>query len=465
MREDLEKRVEQRAADLSEYNDRLRHAVEEEKKAREAANRSEELLRQVFNSMSSGVLVLGRNREIQVANQPALSFLRVDSSIIGKTLDEVAPDFHISGFARSSHDQTETRVTLRDGTIRLFGFTATRVEADDRTVIVFRDITETVEVRERKRRADELALVGEMVSRLSHEIKNPLASIVVGLKTMQRAVPQSSQHGKILQLISEEVDSLTKTVNQLLEAALPRVPSPRPIYVEPLLERCMDANGLLAMRRGIRLELVRASASSAVVADDRAMLRVLESLIQNAVDACSKGDLIRIGWRELDEPGKVELVPGFTGKVVALFVEDTGPGIPDEVSADQSGVFKAFVSTKASGTGLGLTVAREIVESHGGVVVVDSLSNQGTRVRILLPSPEAIPCWDWRRNKAVDCPSQEDLDCAECDVRSSFTGFCCWTIRGRASHVETGQWSERCLSCGFFRSSSLTPFFRSRLVK
>lgn len=465
LREELEKRVEQRTADLKESNRRLRRAVEEEKRAKEALNQSEELLLQVFNNMSSGVLVLGRNREIQLANRSALSFLRIEAPVIGKTLDEVVPDFDISGFDSNSHDQTETRVTLRDGTNRLFGFTATTVEADGRTVILFRDITEIVEVRERKRRADELALVGEMVSRLSHEIKNPLASIVVGLKTMQRAFPQSSRYGQILQLISEEVDVLTKIVNQLLEAARPRVPSPRPIYVEPLLERCMDANGLLAVRRGVGLELVRASVSSMVVADDQAMLRVMEILIQNALDASSRGGGIRIGWRELDEAGKAELVPGYTGKVVALFVEDTGPGIPDEISADQSRIFKAFVSTKVSGSGLGLTVAREIVESHGGVLVVDSLSNQGTRVRILLPNSETIPCWDWEGNRAVDCPSPQDVDCENCDMRSSYTGVCCWTVKGRSHHAETGQWPKRCRNCGFFRSSSLTPFFRSRLVK
>ncbi len=457
LREELEIRVEQRTADLRESNERLRQAVEEERRSKEALNRSEALLSQVFNNMNSGVLVVGRNGEVQLANRSALSFLRLDATIIGKTLNEALPDFGITGIDRSSHDQTEARVTLRDGASRLFGFTAARVEADDRTVIVFRDITDAVERRERQRRAEELALVGEMISRLSHEIRNPLASIVVGLKTLERGTQLSTDQGNILQLISGEVDCLARTVNQLLEAARPSVPSPKPIYIEPLLERCMDANSLPAVRRGVRLEIVRASASVAVVVDDRAMLRVLGSLIQNALDACSKGDLISIGWRELDKARRAELVPGFSGRVVGIFVDDSGPGIPDELSVDQSRVFKAFVSTKVSGSGLGLTVARDIVESHGGVIMVDSRSNRGTKVEILLPILEAIACWDWHGDRAVDC--------TDCDVKPSGIGYCCWTLKGRAFHAATGQWPERCLNCGYYRSCSLTPFFRSRLVQ
>jgi signal transduction histidine kinase len=456
LREELEILVEQRTADLRESNERLRQAVEEEKQSKEAFNRSEVLLRQVFNTMDSGVLVLGRNGEVQLANRSALSFLRLDDKVTGKTLNEVLPDFGITGIDRSSHDQTETRVTLRDGASRLFGFTATSVEADGRTVVVFRDITDAVERRERQRRAEELALVGEMVSRLSHEIKNPLASILMGVKTLQRDTPQSSQQGQMLQILLEEVNSLMEIVSELLESAHPRKSSPSPVYIDPLLKRCVDAHGFQTVRRGVRLEIVRFPVSTFVLVDERSLLRCLSSLVQNALDACSKGDLIRIGWRELDQAGKDELVPGFSGNVVAIFVEDSGPGIPDELSVDQSQVFKAFVSTKDSGTGLGLTVARDIVEDHGGVIVMSSLYNRGTRVEILLPIPEGIPCWDWNSDQSVDC--------ASCSVRSTGTGYYCWKQKQGTYDADTGKPPEGCLKCEFFRASSLIPFFSSRLV-
>lgn len=464
LRQELEQCVEQRTVELRHNNGRLQLVIDEQERVKETLSRSEKLLQQVFNSMSSSVLVLGGEGEILLANRSARSLLHLEDNIIGQALHDVIPNGGVLMGNTDSRDQAEAVITLKDGTNRLLGYTCNPGGTEGTRIVVFRDITELVEKTERRRRAKELALVGEMISRLSHEIRNPLASIVVGLKTLQRATPQASQHGHILQLISEEVDSLTKTVNQLLEAARPSPSTPRLLYVEPLLERCLDANGLLAVRRGVKLGLVRDSASSAVIVDDRAMLRVLGSLVQNALDACSKGDIIRIGWRELDEAGKDELLPGFSGKVVVMFVEDTGSGIPDEVSLDQSQIFRAFVSTKVSGSGLGLTVARDLVESHGGVIMVDSLVDRGTTVEILLPSPEAIPCWDWNKDRAVDCPATKDVVCENCEVRSSGTGYNCWTVKGRTCHAETGLWHDSCLKCEFFRSSSLTPFFRSQLV-
>ena len=121
----------------------------------------------------------------------------------------------------ASQDRAEAVITLKDGTNRLLGYTSSPGGSKGTHVVVFQDITELVEKTKRSRRAKELALVGEMISRLSHEIKNPLASILVGLKTLHRGTSQSSQHGYIVQLISEEVDSLTRTVNQLLDAARP----------------------------------------------------------------------------------------------------------------------------------------------------------------------------------------------------------------------------------------------------
>jgi len=186
------------------------------------------------------------------------------------------------------------------------------------------------------------------------------------------------------------------------------------------------------------------------------MLTALNSLIQNALDACSAGDLIRVGWQELDEAKKDELVPGFRGNVVSLFVEDNGAGVSDELSSNESLIFKAFVSSKASGSGLGLTVARDIVEEYGGVIAVSSRSDRGTRAEILLPIPEAVPCWEWSHDQSVDCTS--------CHVRSAGTGHFCWKQKHSSCCADTGEWPSRCLECGFFRASSLTPFFRSRLV-
>lgn len=453
---DLANRVDTYNADHRKLFQDYQRLADEHEQEKKALIQRQGLYGQVFNTMSSGVLVFDNKGEIVLVNEAAVSLLHLENDFTKDSLNAVASFLDASRRGPSSRDRSVASVTLCDGTTRLFGFSTSVLKAEGSLVVVFQDITVTVANQERKQRSEELALVGEMVTRLSHEIKNPLASILVGVKTLQRDTPQASHHGHILQLISEEVNSLMKIINELLESARPRTSSPSPVYIEPLLERCVDAQGFQAVRRGVRLEIVRSPVSTVVLVDGQSMLRALGSLIQNALDACSRGDTIRVGWRDLDQTGKDLLVPGFPGKAVSLFVEDNGAGVPDELSANESQIFKAFVSTKVSGSGLGLTVAQDIVGEHGGVILVNSLPNRGTRVEILLPILEGIPCWDWNCDRSVDCTS--------CDVRSSGTGYYCWKQKQCAYQADPGQWPAPCLKCSFFRASSLTPFFRSRLV-
>jgi len=452
---DVKKQMDTSIADLRKSIQDYQLLIEKHERDEKTFTEQLRLHEQVFNTMSSGVIVCSKDGEILLANRSAYSLLCPDTEFTTESLNDVLPYFDVWPSRPDSRDRSMSSVRLRDGTNRLFEFSKTSLN-DGGLVIVFQDITVAVEIQERKQRSEELALVGEMVSRLSHEIKNPLASILLGVKTLQRDAPQLSHHGQILQLISEEVDSLMKIVNQLLESARPRTPCHRPAYVEPLLERCVDAHGFEANQRGVRLEIVPFSVSTPVLVDEQSMLRGLGSLIQNALDACSRGDVIRVGWQELDQARKDELVPGFPGKVVSVYVEDNGRGVPHEISSSESRIFKAFVSTKASGSGLGLTVAQEIVEDHGGVIVVSSRSHPGTIVEILLPIPEGIPCWDWNSGESVDCTS--------CEVKSKGTGYFCWKQKQGASPADAARWPARCLKCDFFRASSLTPFFRSRLV-
>ena len=230
--------------------------------------------RQVFNAMSGGVLVIDKDGKIERANRSARALLKMDYEIIGKSIEELLPNLSQYAGGASLHDLTETRITLDDGTSRLLGFTISPIEDYGGFVILFRDLTVIAEKRKRRRRAEELSLVGDMISRLSHEIKNPLASVIVGLRTLERSVSRSSQHGVILKLIAQEADSLARTVNRLLDAAKPKPLAPKPVDVSVLLGEYMDANKVLATRRGVELELAPDSVSCAVMADSRALLKV-----------------------------------------------------------------------------------------------------------------------------------------------------------------------------------------------
>ena len=188
LREELEKRVEQRTAELKNANERLRQAIEEEKRAQTALNRSEELLRLVFDTMTSGVLLVATTGEILLANRAAQSLLDLGEDIVGQSLKSLLPELDMTEISESSPNHSEHHATLRNSTARLFGFSATTVAADGSTVLVFRGRHRCCGATESKRGVPRSSLWLEGWSPgLSHEIKNPLASIVVGLKTLQRS--------------------------------------------------------------------------------------------------------------------------------------------------------------------------------------------------------------------------------------------------------------------------------------
>jgi signal transduction histidine kinase len=450
---DLEKQLHACDANVRTFHQNSQLLAQENGRVKEAATQAQILYEQVFDTMSSGVLVVDSREEVLFINQPGLTLLGFERDVPRESLRDMLVYFSVGTYRPISEHRSTTRITLGNGTSRLFGFSTSPLGDNCGRVIVFQDITLAIENQERKKRSGELALVGEMVSRLSHEIKNPLASILMGVKTLQRGLPESSQHGHILHLIWEEVSSLMRVISGLLESARPRTFLPGPIHVDSLLEKCADTHGSQAARQGIRLEIIRFPVPTVVLIDEQSTLRVMDSLIQNALDACSKGGVIRIGWREFDRSGQEELVPGFSGRVASIFVEDNGSGIPEELSATDSRIFEAFVSTKVSGSGLGLTVARDIIEEQGGVIVVSSHKSKGTKVEILLPIPENMICWN----------GNECTDCSSCRVKSSGMGYFCWKQTQADYHADTGQWPDRCLNCNYFRTSSLAPFFKSKL--
>jgi signal transduction histidine kinase len=110
-------------------------------------------------------------------------------------------------------------------------------------------------------------------------------------------------------------------------------------------------------------------------ADERQVRRVLRNLVKNACEAQPSGGKVRISTRG-----------GEAGGMVAITVADEGPGIPRDV---QDRMFDTGFTTKTSGSGVGLSVSRRVIEQHGGTIEVDSAPGKGTRITLRLPEGNA----------------------------------------------------------------------------
>jgi signal transduction histidine kinase len=213
---------------------------------------------------------------------------------------------------------------------------------------------------------ERLAALGELSAVVAHEVRNPLGVIFNSLGSLRRLLRPEGDARLLLDIVGEEADRLNRIVGDLLDFAKPMTPVLRP---EPL-EQVVD-QALASTVGDSDVEVVREFDPNLppVALDAHLFHQALVNVAANAVQAMPKGGRIFVRLRR-DAGG------------VLLEVEDTGPGIPEEI---RSRIFEPFFTTKATGTGLGLAVVKRIVQGHGGDISVGSLTGCGARVQIRLP--------------------------------------------------------------------------------
>src|SRR5881275_2516488 len=215
-------------------------------------------------------------------------------------------------------------------------------------------------------RSERLAASGRIAAQITHEIRNPLSSISLNAEELGERAPQARE---LCDAIVREVDRLTGITEEYLRFA--RLPKPQ-------LQRA-DANDivreLLEFVRpeldsaGVKVSLSLSPGLPRVLADVAQLRQLLLNLLRNAREAMSGGGSLRVTTRA-------------TKATVEIEVRDSGPGIPAERLAR---IFDPFFTTKERGTGLGLAMAQEIAQEHGGQLTCESAPGLGTTFRLRLP--------------------------------------------------------------------------------
>lgn len=222
--------------------------------------------------------------------------------------------------------------------------------------------------------AERLAAIGKMAAHVTHEIRNPLSAIGLNLELLEEevAISGDKEATQLVAAIKAEVERLSRIAEQYLSI------SRRP---RPTLERERVEDLVRELVSFVKPELDRGGVSNEVIVDDdlpdasideSQFRQALLNLIRNAREAMSKGGELVVSIRKAKDGG------------IDLAIDDTGPGVPAELRAS---IFDPFFTTKQRGTGLGLAVTRDIVESHGGTIGCEGREGGGTRFRIHLPPP------------------------------------------------------------------------------
>jgi len=219
-------------------------------------------------------------------------------------------------------------------------------------------------------RAEHMATLGELAAGLAHEIRNPLAGIAGVMQIVGRDLPPTSPACDVVKDVQEEVVRINRIVSDLLETARPRAPEFQLADLNTTVEHAVGFARQQVLSKPIEIEFVKSPDLGLVEHDPRQLHQVLLNLLLNAIQALDGAGRVSVMLAQIDE------------STVSVSINDTGAGIAPE---NLTHIFRPFFTTKGHGTGLGLPLARRIIEDHGGKLEVTSDLGHGSTFTFVLP--------------------------------------------------------------------------------
>jgi signal transduction histidine kinase len=278
-------------------------------------------------------------------------------------------------FEMNGRDVTLVVAAFFGSSLALLGFLlGAMIEARRRdrqaTAVIHAQIEAISAARARLVQSEKLAALGQLATGIAHEVRNPLAVIRSAAQSLAEAAPAGDEAAeRACSFITAEIDRLSNVITALLAFARPPQLAPRTVRVPDLFDRALLlARDELAASE-LRVRRTESGPLPPLEADPDLLCQVLLGLFSNAAAVVPRG-------------GELALEARSDGGAVELAVGDSGPGVPAEL---RERVFEPFFTTRSRGTGLGLAVARQIVEAHGGRIAVGDRAGGGARFVIRLP--------------------------------------------------------------------------------
>lgn len=344
----------------------------------------------IIRSIDDGIIVVESDFKVTGINPTAAGALKIESDILSqhKHFLEVINNEQLFDYVKQAIEsgrspkiaENENVISIKQGeSQRHYQFSITPMHSKTGAmlgvVLVLRDVTKLKELDRLK---------SEFVMAASHELKTPLASMVLSIKLLQETIPKklTEKEQQLFSVLHEELLRLKALVNDLLD--LSRIEAGKMIMefdkvsVALLFEKSIAVLKTGADEKSIELSFKITEGLPAVKADLNKITWILTNLISNALRYTPAG-------------GYIGLLAERIGPQVHISVKDNGSGIPYEY---QSKIFDKFVQVKddkaAGGSGLGLAICKEIVRAHGGTIWVDSTPGQGSTFTFTLPVSDNI---------------------------------------------------------------------------
>lgn len=369
----LKKEVRRRTLVILEMNEKL----EKNMKELEANNRYKQ---QILDSAYSSFVTLDDQGRILLYNQNAKMALSWADSVRGMKITETKviefiPAHQIESVLQEAHEYILKETNWQTNELRTVSYNILpiTIEAGRVTgaVISFIDMTERKHMQEKMQREDRLRSLGQLVSGIAHEIRNPLMSILTYTQLLPRKYDSPAFRNAFIQEVPAEIQRLNHVVNDLVDFARPKKAHPVTFPVRGVMDSLAFLFQPKAKDKGVLLYMEDPSETT-FYADPGQIKQVLINLVMNALDATPPGKIITC--RAFSEEG-----------ITTIEVEDQGQGI---ASTELERVLEPFYTSKPEGMGLGLSISYQLVQENQGTLEIYSRENIGTTVVLTLMAKE-----------------------------------------------------------------------------
>mgnify|MGYP001229632368 FL=1 len=347
------------------------------------ASITERLLESILEDENTGVLLLDSKLRITEASSVICRMLRKNRmELLNLTLEEAVRDsgeapFPIDadllegvafrGRSYSIGSGRNRREWLLDGSPLWNGG---RVIGAN---VMFRDVTQVIQLEEQIRHSDRLKMIGEVAAGTAHEIRNPLTAIKGFMQLLSKSLSDREMHREqdFVQIVMSELERINSLVNDILLLSKPKEVKLSPVRIGSIIKDMLPMLRNEAVMRSVLLHYESWPDGPLILADKEMLKQVFLNLGKNAIEAMGTGGVLTI--RERREAA--------SATEVTVDIIDTGPGI-DRDHLER--IFDPFFTTKEQGTGLGLSICRRIVHEMGGGIQV-STGPDGSVFTITIP--------------------------------------------------------------------------------
>lgn len=355
--------------------------------AQKALQRERDFVKSLIDTSQDVIIAINRQGQIVLFNPAAERiFGYTEAEVQGQKVNILMPEPYASehdGYI-ARYEQTGTPHAIgrilsvvgrrKNGQLFPIELAVTKPQRDQEIWYgaFIRDISEKVRLQEQLIERERLAATGTTAATFAHEVGNPLNSMSIAAQLLERRLgrQRDATDDKLLtplRTLMSELRRLTLLLHEFRSLARRQELTLQPVQLSTLVGDVLATESPSHAAGGIRVERMFPPDLPLIVADSDKLRQLLLNLCKNAVEAMPQGGTLAVRAYSV-------------GDQVNLEIRDTGVGIPTGID-----IFAPFVTTKSQGTGLGLTVVRQIVAAHQGAITYSSEPGQGTVFRLTLP--------------------------------------------------------------------------------